>query len=225
MATPRAVLTEAQAIEIYMLGQKIRKSCFHLRNDDSVVLARKFCVSPKTIRDIWNRRTWTKETKYLWNENERPMIRKKKFVALCGSSSKTNAGIHGSKELRSPYHHFPTIGHEGEETSTPFIQFPAQHVSKLDHPSFQTLPFFEVACRGVGSSAEPATRPPLLSLTLQRPRTDTDTNAANFPVPTQLLSAWEPGGGAWDSPCGGGQAMDFAAAALDDPFHSDWPHW
>jgi hypothetical protein len=35
----------------------------------SVFVANLFDVSPKTIRDIWNHRTWQKETRHLWSEN------------------------------------------------------------------------------------------------------------------------------------------------------------
>jgi hypothetical protein len=74
---PRAVLTESQAIEIYTY-RKIdanspkRDQCLLGR---SSALAKKFNVSPKTIRDIWNRRTWTHETQHLWTGDERPIIR------------------------------------------------------------------------------------------------------------------------------------------------------
>ena len=34
-------------------------------------------MSPKAIRDIWNRRTWTQETRHLWIEGESQFIRRK----------------------------------------------------------------------------------------------------------------------------------------------------
>ncbi len=75
---PRAVLTEEQAIEIYAFGQKMKNHGVDPPKDGkSVALAKQYDVSPKTIRDIWNRRTWTQETRHLWGENEFPMIRRK----------------------------------------------------------------------------------------------------------------------------------------------------
>ena len=42
---------------------------------NSSEVARMFNVSPKTVRAIWNRRTWMRETKRLWTDQEGPMIR------------------------------------------------------------------------------------------------------------------------------------------------------
>ena len=36
----------------------------------SVPVAQRFGVSPKTVRDIWNRRTWAHTTVHLWQEEE-----------------------------------------------------------------------------------------------------------------------------------------------------------
>ena len=77
---PRALLTELQAIEIYKL-RKAKQKCVVRTVDNARItvsaadLAKKFNVSPKTIRDIWNRRTWTQETRHLWTEDERPLVR------------------------------------------------------------------------------------------------------------------------------------------------------
>jgi hypothetical protein len=46
-----------------------------LLSGQSAAVAKKFNVSPKAIRDIWNRRTWTQETHHLWTEDEHPIIR------------------------------------------------------------------------------------------------------------------------------------------------------
>jgi hypothetical protein len=75
---PRALLNGQDAIDIYRhrranLSTSAANShgpCKH-----TSALAFKYNVSPKTIRDIWNRRTWTKETKHLWTEDEMPMVR------------------------------------------------------------------------------------------------------------------------------------------------------
>ena len=50
------------------------------------MLAKKYGVSPKAIRDIWNRRTWQNGTRHLWAENDKPMIRSKKPVPSSCSS-------------------------------------------------------------------------------------------------------------------------------------------
>ncbi len=58
---PRAVLHESQAIEIYR--QRKTKSTRIGADSNTVLLAKKYNVSPKTIRDIWNRRTWIQQTR------------------------------------------------------------------------------------------------------------------------------------------------------------------
>jgi hypothetical protein len=50
----RAILTEQQAVHIFMSGRMLAKR-----------LAGQYGVSVKAIRDIWNRRTWARETKHL----------------------------------------------------------------------------------------------------------------------------------------------------------------
>jgi hypothetical protein len=43
-------------------------------------------VSPKAIRDIWNRRTWAAETQHLWGEGEVAMVRTKPHKSNARSS-------------------------------------------------------------------------------------------------------------------------------------------
>jgi hypothetical protein len=70
----RIVLTPQLAMEIYshkLLLQTPRDfgSCFEtarLLKGQSTHFAKKYNVSAKTIRDIWNRRTWTFATCSLW---------------------------------------------------------------------------------------------------------------------------------------------------------------
>ena len=70
----RIILTPQLALEIYshkLLLQTPRDfgSCFEaarLLKGQSTHIGRKYNVSAKTIRDIWNRRTWTFATCSLW---------------------------------------------------------------------------------------------------------------------------------------------------------------
>ena len=39
---------------------------------DSLLVGVRFGVSPKTVRDIWARRSWTQETRPLWAPGELP---------------------------------------------------------------------------------------------------------------------------------------------------------
>ena len=71
----RVILTPKLAMEIYkvkleLLNPKDFHSWFHpstrLLKGHSVPVARRYNVSAKTIRDIWNRKTWTFATSALW---------------------------------------------------------------------------------------------------------------------------------------------------------------
>jgi hypothetical protein len=73
------VLTATQAIAIYRCKLGFRQprtfeSCLLPAESrikgQSVPVAHMFGVSPKTVRDIWNRRTWAYTTAHLWTEEE-----------------------------------------------------------------------------------------------------------------------------------------------------------
>ena len=59
-------LTESQAVEIYMLKMSIAVDSQRLRGASPPIAVR-FGVSSRTIRDIWNRKTWAFATKHLWH--------------------------------------------------------------------------------------------------------------------------------------------------------------
>jgi hypothetical protein len=73
------VLSDSQAIEIYkcklqLLRPSSFESCMQSAESrikgQSVPVAARFGVSPKTVRDIWNRRTWAFTTEKLWDEED-----------------------------------------------------------------------------------------------------------------------------------------------------------
>jgi hypothetical protein len=79
----RVILTPKLAMEIYkvkleLLNPKDFYSCFHpstrLLKGHSVPVARKYNVSAKTIRDIWNRKTWTFATSFLWSQERSEVL-------------------------------------------------------------------------------------------------------------------------------------------------------
>ena len=68
---PRVVLNQQTAVQIYQLKIDIqKKNIGHVPRKswtvDSIRVSNSFDVSPKTIRDIWNRRTWQQSTQVLW---------------------------------------------------------------------------------------------------------------------------------------------------------------
>ena len=72
-----AVLTEAQAIEVYGSLKQKTLSSRNMKGFSARSIAAMYQVSPKTIRDIWARRKWKKVTRHLWTEEESPGIRNK----------------------------------------------------------------------------------------------------------------------------------------------------
>ena len=69
----KRILTEKQAKEIYQIylaDFSPSSSFMKAKNSTSTQLASIYGVSPKTIRDIWNRRTWTSVTSQLVNEED-----------------------------------------------------------------------------------------------------------------------------------------------------------
>ena len=72
--SPKRILTEKQAKEIYQIylaefGPSSSKSFLvKTKNSTSTRLASMYGVSPKTIRDVWNGRTWTSVTSQVVHE-------------------------------------------------------------------------------------------------------------------------------------------------------------
>ena len=77
---PRVLLDTAKALEIYrykmaLLVPDSFKSCIQKievkMKGHSTRLARKYGVSSKAIRDIWNRKSWINATVQLWLDEDR----------------------------------------------------------------------------------------------------------------------------------------------------------
>jgi hypothetical protein len=91
------VLTAEQAIEIYRVkisaqGSQADQGCIatHKFRGCSTPLAERYGVSPKAIRDIWNRRTWAFVTLKLWPEEQPGLVR----IESSGSSIKVKNRQH-----------------------------------------------------------------------------------------------------------------------------------
>jgi hypothetical protein len=69
MVRPQSVLTAERAREIFESRSKLGVASLH---SVSVLLAEKYHVSSKAIRDIWTGRSWLHATFDLWNSDERP---------------------------------------------------------------------------------------------------------------------------------------------------------
>ena len=204
---PRALLTEKQAIEIYI--------CRKSKTDHKVsttALSKQFNISPKAIRDIWNRRTWAPETQHLWTDDERPMIRQK--------TRKSSVPPLKNNNLQ------PNIKSADYPTNQPF---PYQHFASSDRQT-PCSPCDICIDNWTQRPSTPDSHPQLPAA----PRPDTYEPRSPALEPTRNLdgvSGWlqyAPAKLCAPSAIDCGAAADeaaFAAAARDDPFHSDWPHW
>eukprot|EP00291_Cryptomonas_curvata_P006166 CAMPEP_0172183482 /NCGR_PEP_ID=MMETSP1050-20130122/19018_1 /TAXON_ID=233186 /ORGANISM="Cryptomonas curvata, Strain CCAP979/52" /LENGTH=214 /DNA_ID=CAMNT_0012857121 /DNA_START=126 /DNA_END=767 /DNA_ORIENTATION=+ len=76
---PRIILTSSKAVEIYMHKLSILQdhgarncpeSLYVCLRGRSGFVSSDFNVSPKTIRDIWTRRTWQRATCHLWEDED-----------------------------------------------------------------------------------------------------------------------------------------------------------
>lgn len=66
------ILSKQQAINIYSMRSPDTTSdpALQVVAGKSSMVAEMYSVSPKTIRDIWNRKTWTQVTRGMWTEKE-----------------------------------------------------------------------------------------------------------------------------------------------------------
>jgi hypothetical protein len=78
---PRAILSEAQAIEIFWMKHTAKSSMQPCPSP--VELALLFGVSEKAVRDIWKGRTWARATHFL--DPTRPVLMKKQCGRPLGS--------------------------------------------------------------------------------------------------------------------------------------------
>ena len=85
------VLTAEQAIEIFVA----RKERSGRRDQVATRLALRFGVAPRTVRDIWNLRTWTETTRQLWSSAD--IAREANSKHHCAPEAQT---LHGHGEWK-----------------------------------------------------------------------------------------------------------------------------
>jgi hypothetical protein len=227
----RAVLTQDQAIVIYTIRETT--SCFGYQSLKSASLAKQFNVSPKTIRDIWNRRTWANETRHLWTEDERPMIRTKKQKSSLPSSPETHNSKAKNCDRGVPRQRIPEtfFAHKPAATSAhpPSISFPEQH--PLSNPPPAALS--SIRLLPVALPPTPTPRPsssPIADYTechhaATAPSSAPPSSQPAAEPPLSTAWPWGPAAGAADSEAAWDAGIAAGDSNLNDPFHSDWPHW
>ena len=238
-STHRAVLTKAQAIEIYLFAHAVREAgADPLQGGISAKLAKEYGVSPKAIRDIWNRRTWTQETRHLWAAHEQPMMRYKKLpapaclAAVVAGSGYEERGFMGCDGLQKPAYcsffsprcaSFAEVSWCAIRDGCAVRDGGRGHASAADSGCF-TCAAAQLACSYFAAPPPPPRFPEYMG------RADGwgAAGGGRGGQHGEALGYFRAGAGAgaagaeWDGPTG---LLPVDAAGDSDPFHADWPHW
>mmetsp|Transcript_53917 Transcript_53917/g.112595 ORF Transcript_53917/g.112595 Transcript_53917/m.112595 type:complete len:241 (-) Transcript_53917:7-729(-) len=208
---PRAVLSLAQVIEIYQyrkIPHRDRQCCDPLLGR-SVAVAKKFNVSPKTIRDIWNRRSWAQETRHLWTSDERRMIRFRKTPSARPLLIQPGIPLHDAAGYSSA---LKTSESDSHSIPVDILPHTAQTAEKKPDPSIWRLAPITIKLE---------TQPP----PTPKPHPTTETVDAASAILAETIAAAAASGTA---ACAAARTLATCAPACalaDDPFHFDWPPW
>eukprot|EP00292_Cryptomonas_paramecium_P013081 CAMPEP_0113679480 /NCGR_PEP_ID=MMETSP0038_2-20120614/10668_1 /TAXON_ID=2898 /ORGANISM="Cryptomonas paramecium" /LENGTH=224 /DNA_ID=CAMNT_0000597517 /DNA_START=60 /DNA_END=734 /DNA_ORIENTATION=- /assembly_acc=CAM_ASM_000170 len=96
---PRALLSGEQAAQIYMYRKSTTFSVDPRLSGNANAVAAKYGISSKTVRDIWNRRTWAEETQHLWNAGDKPVIRSRRRMMMFLQSYATSTSVSSPQPL------------------------------------------------------------------------------------------------------------------------------
>lgn len=215
-------MTEAEVIEIYQYRKSTNSCCNGFENEvfltgKTAAVASRFKVSPKTIRDIWNRRTWVRETRHLWAENEVPTRRPRKV--------KEEAPENDSSHLEKPEQKDHSIKSEPLSTET-------EHTDSRNNQGTDATSR-KRRCRGNPKDQNKRSRVPRkpnLEITYRtfapsQTRTsflgDILMSISDQGVSKESQSISVPPA---ESAGSGSLSPEFTAADID-PFHNDWPYW
>eukprot|EP00287_Rhodomonas_sp_CCMP768_P013124 CAMPEP_0196748206 /NCGR_PEP_ID=MMETSP1091-20130531/72716_1 /TAXON_ID=302021 /ORGANISM="Rhodomonas sp., Strain CCMP768" /LENGTH=220 /DNA_ID=CAMNT_0042095481 /DNA_START=10 /DNA_END=672 /DNA_ORIENTATION=+ len=142
---PRALLSSELAEKIYSQrprGFQRQRSL----SSASIIISRVFSISPKAIRDIWNRRTWIQATKHLWDEGESRYVCKPKsptsasaaVQSLHASVNSTEAELSQDVKLETSAHSAISISPTASSASSPLFFGTTQHSESLPENYKQT---------------------------------------------------------------------------------------
>lgn len=209
---PRALLTEQQAVEIYKYrNAKDRRQAHlffsHLVGKSSV-LAMKYNISPKAVRDIWNRRTWTQETRHLWTADEMPMLQRNISKPSKLSRRERTCRLMGQSTINWSW---PSPSWMGDWAAQ-------SHSCCIFTTDGQTTNHF---------CMQQASPQPTHYLTSDPPTAMRESSQASQPLAAGMQAATRSAAsrgacsGAWDAEWGEGPL----SGGAPDPFSSDWPHW
>jgi hypothetical protein len=243
MLSPRALLTEAEAVEIY--SYKLCSGNDLLLTGRTTSLSRKYNISPKAIRDIWNHRTWRRATRHMWTaENPTPMAARKQKKSV--DRIETHASV-DQKQRAYPPNCFSSMLLSGPLAKGQSISWreslPSYHAISSSAACFQQqhqhnsqeTHISRINCR-IGqhleesiSHADPITEwQGYASPAYVYPETSKShsTNNASSLSTSHLLDR---GSAVAPPPHTDSLFSDtfttFGISTANDPFHFDWPHW
>lgn len=127
---PRNVITRDEAREIYLMQEEYAGT--------SDVVGEMYGIAPKTVRDIWNRRTWVRATKPVWSQCRPPAAARPKQSTVAAAARAAAPGCGPA----------PTMQQEEARAASPTLLQP-QHMNMSLLPECPDFPF------------EPRTREPL----------------------------------------------------------------
>mmetsp|Transcript_24264 Transcript_24264/g.38130 ORF Transcript_24264/g.38130 Transcript_24264/m.38130 type:complete len:407 (-) Transcript_24264:582-1802(-) len=108
----------SQQMSMYGTGASYKESCTKVSNR----LAAIYNVNAKTVRDIWNRRSWQAATRDMWTEDEKAQYRSRPALtsddASQGGSSKNNSPSAGPTPTRKKEQHPPPFHRAGSSSSS-----------------------------------------------------------------------------------------------------------
>jgi hypothetical protein len=191
---PRAVLTVQQAIEIYQSPRLI---------GNVAMQAQKYNVSPKTIRDILNRRTWARETRHLWAQGEQSSIRAPKVKTTRSHAPVDYEQVTVRKILAGEQ--FTDQPSNDQVSYSSFLSNEIMDLNQTDHQS--------------STSVQGASSKPIYPMKFQ-PASPSENIIHRHQPNTQQVALHQPLFVPEASHLGTSQP-----GISDDPFHFDWPNW
>jgi hypothetical protein len=210
---PRALITEADAIQIYLSRPGRNAAQVSNRIEAMMFWVRKLGVSPKAIRDIWNRRTWAPETQHLWTEGEFAMIRAKSKkirngVGQCKGHCKSQSSAHSSGSPAASYDPYSWTNTQNMSSILNSFGMQSWHSSSSQKYSDHLRP-----CTSRPASIELEPTEAVIPAALLDRREARDFLLSINSIPSDSSSVTY----------GSVDVMENLGA--DDPFHADWPYW
>ena len=236
--TSKVILNKKLAAEIYeqklsIVTRIAYDSCFKdlralIRGKSSKVSV-KYGVSPKTVRDIWNRHTWTNATGHLWERESQLTKVVRQFPASDSGSTHQILSDHfqtmDGEGSTFPFHHSESDTIVNYSAAKSFnVSFGSPALYQVGKERYTVQGPFSACSQSSTAPETPATAiesTAAIDLQIHHPSMQplieqVPYNAPPPPTPYPVGLFRFPGAAEADGPM---------RALAEDPFHFDWPHW